>query len=66
LSSPFVGANTKLFADGALAQHLPAITHFADFARNGGLMSYGPNLLAAITSMGVLAAKVLDGNSEQV
>jgi putative tryptophan/tyrosine transport system substrate-binding protein len=61
LSSPFVGANTKLLADLALAQHLPAITLFSDFARNGGLMAYGPNLLAFFHQAGVMGGKVLKG-----
>jgi putative tryptophan/tyrosine transport system substrate-binding protein len=61
LSSPFVGANTKLLADLALAQHLPTITLFPDFARNGGLMAYGPNLLAFFHQAGTMASKILKG-----
>jgi putative tryptophan/tyrosine transport system substrate-binding protein len=61
LSSPFIGANTKLFAEKASTQHLPAITLYTEFAHNGGLMSYGPNLLALYRQYGALAAKVLDG-----
>lgn len=34
LSSPFIGSNTKLLADLALAQRLPAVTLFTDFARD--------------------------------
>jgi putative tryptophan/tyrosine transport system substrate-binding protein len=61
LSSPFVGANTKLLADLALAQHLPTVTLFPDFARNGGLMAYGPNLLDLFHQTGVMAGKILKG-----
>jgi putative ABC transport system substrate-binding protein len=61
LSSPFVGANTRLFADHALQRRLPAITLFPDFARNGGLMAYGPNLPAFYRQQGVIAAKILRG-----
>jgi putative tryptophan/tyrosine transport system substrate-binding protein len=61
LSSPFIGANTKLLADLALAQRSPAVTLFTDFARDGGLMAYGPNLLAFFRQEGVLAAKILRG-----
>ncbi len=63
LSSPFIGANTKLLADLALTQRLPTVTLFTDFARNGGLMAYGPNLLAFYRQQGVLAAKVLRGEN---
>ena len=45
LSSPVIGANTKLLADLASVHRLPAVTLFTDFAREGGLMAYGPNLL---------------------
>jgi putative ABC transport system substrate-binding protein len=62
LSSPIVGTNTKFLADLALAQRLPAVTVFTDFARDGGLMAYGPNLLAFFRQSGVLAAKVLRGD----
>jgi putative ABC transport system substrate-binding protein len=61
LSSPFIGANTKLLADLTLAQRLPAITLFTDFARDGGLMAYGPNLMAIFNQLGVQAAKLLQG-----
>jgi putative ABC transport system substrate-binding protein len=63
LSSPIVGTNTKFLADLALAQRLPAVTVFTDFARDGGLMAYGPNLLAFFRQSGVLAAKVLRGDN---
>ena len=61
LSTPVVGANTQLFADLAKAQRLPAITLFTDFARNGGLMAYGPNLLTYFRQMGIITAKILRG-----
>jgi putative tryptophan/tyrosine transport system substrate-binding protein len=37
------------------------VTLFTDFARNGGLMAYGPNLLAHYRQTGVMAAKILGG-----
>ena len=66
LSSPLIGANTNLLAELALAQKLPAITLFSDFARNGGLMAYGPNLLAQYRLAGVMAAKILHGTKPAV
>jgi putative ABC transport system substrate-binding protein len=50
-----------LLADLALKHRLPAITLFTDFARDGGLMAYGPNLLAFVRQGGVMAAKILLG-----
>jgi putative ABC transport system substrate-binding protein len=61
LSSPFVSANTKLLADQALSHRLPAITLFPHFARDGGLMGYGPNLLSYFRYVGVMAARILRG-----
>ena len=61
LSSPFIGGNTKLLADLALKYHLPAITLFTDFARDGGLMAYGPSIQTVTRTEGVIAAKILLG-----
>jgi putative ABC transport system substrate-binding protein len=66
LSSPLIGANTNLLAELALTQKLPAITLFPDFARNGGLMAYGPSLLAQYRLAGVMAAKILNGTKPAV
>jgi putative ABC transport system substrate-binding protein len=61
LSSPFIGGSTKLLADLTLEHRLPAVTLFTDFARDGGLMAYGPNILAYTRQEGVMAAKILLG-----
>jgi putative ABC transport system substrate-binding protein len=50
-----------LLADLALEHRLPAIMLFTDFARDGGLMAYGPNLFAFVRQGGVMAAKILLG-----
>jgi putative ABC transport system substrate-binding protein len=62
LSSPFLGTNTKPMADLALRHALPAVTLLSEFARNGGLMSYGPNILDIYRHVGGMTAKVLQGN----
>jgi putative tryptophan/tyrosine transport system substrate-binding protein len=64
LPRPFIGSHTKLFADLASAHRLPAITLFTDFARDGGLMAYGPNLLAFLRQQGVMAGKILQGATD--
>ena len=61
LSSPFVSANTKLLADQALLHRFPAITLFPHFARDGGLIGYGPNFLSYYRYAGVMAARILRG-----
>jgi putative ABC transport system substrate-binding protein len=62
LSSPFIGANAKLAAELTLSRKLPAVTLFSEFTRNGGLMSYGPNILDVYRHVGGIAAKVLQGS----
>src|SRR5262249_25582520 len=46
LSSPLVAPNVQVLAELALRHRFPAITLFPDFARAGGLLAYGPNLLS--------------------
>jgi ABC-type uncharacterized transport system substrate-binding protein len=62
LSSPFIGANAKLAAELTLKYKLPAVTLFSEFTRNGGLMSYEPNILDIYHHVGGIAAKVLQGS----
>jgi len=61
LSSPVIAPNVQMLAELASRHRLPAITLFPDFARVGGLLAYGPNLLGIYRRTGVLAAKVLAG-----
>src|SRR5215470_3049401 len=60
-SSPLIAPNVQVFAELALRHRLPAITLFPDFARAGGLLAYGPNLLGLYRLAGVLAGKVARG-----
>ena len=43
------------------SRNLPGITLFPDFARAGGLLAYGPNLLDMYRQSGVMIGKVLQG-----
>lgn len=61
LSTPLIPSNVKDLAEISLMQKLPAITLFSDFARAGGLLSYGPNFFAAMKQVGVLMGKILSG-----
>jgi putative ABC transport system substrate-binding protein len=61
LSSPLVAPNVQVLADLAIHHSLPAITLFPDFARAGGLLAYGPNLLDMYRQIGLIAGKVLQG-----
>ncbi len=61
LSSPLVFVNSKALAELTLKHRLPAITMFADFARSGGLLAYGPDLMSALRQAGAMAGKILAG-----
>jgi len=61
LSSPLIAPNVQVLADLALRHRLPAVTLFPDFARAGGFLAYGPNLLNLFRSVGILAGKILRG-----
>jgi putative ABC transport system substrate-binding protein len=61
LSSPMVSINSKRLAELTLQHRLPAISMFANFARAGGLISYGPNIDEFYRETGILSAKVLKG-----
>ena len=61
LSSPLISPNVQVLAELALRNRIPAITLFPDFARAGGFLAYGPNLLNLYRLTGVLAGKVLRG-----
>ena len=63
LSSPVLMADLKLVADLALKHKLPMVTFFGEFARAGGLMTYGPNLLDTYRQVGRMVGKVLHGVS---
>ena len=61
LSSPLFGARASVLADLALRHKLPTVTLFPDFARAGGLIAYGPNLLDTYRPLGLLVGKILQG-----
>jgi putative ABC transport system substrate-binding protein len=61
LSSPLIAPNVQILAELAVRHRLPSITLFPDFARAGGLLAYGPNLLGLYRRVGILGGKVLQG-----
>jgi ABC-type uncharacterized transport system substrate-binding protein len=61
LASPLIGSNAQRLAELAIHHRLPAVTLFPDFARAGGLLAYGVNLLDMYRQTGVMVAKVLQG-----
>jgi putative ABC transport system substrate-binding protein len=63
LSSPLFAANPQILADLALANRLPSISMFPDFAQKGGLIAYGPDLLELYPQASAMTRKLLQGAS---
>src|SRR4029079_6072392 len=61
MSSPLFGTNPNRLAEETVKNRLPAITLFPEFARAGGLMAYGVNLLGMFRQSGAIVGKVLNG-----
>jgi putative tryptophan/tyrosine transport system substrate-binding protein len=61
LSSPIFAGNPQLLGDLAIRNRLPAINNFPDFAQNGGLIGYGPELQSLFAQAGLLTRKVMQG-----
>ena len=61
LSSPLVSRNSKRIARFTLQKRLPAISAFRAFADAGGLLSYGPNLVAFRRSAAAYVDVILRG-----
>jgi putative ABC transport system substrate-binding protein len=62
LASPFLATLWKRIFDYAAQNRLPAIYQFAEAARQGGLMGYGPMLSEALRQMCIQLARILKGS----
>ncbi len=61
LSSPLFSANTRTAATLATSAGLPSIMLFPEFARDGGLIAYGPDLQDMFRRAGMMARRIIDG-----
>jgi putative ABC transport system substrate-binding protein len=62
LSSPLARARSAQIAEFSIKQRLPTISPFSEFARAGGLMSYGPNVQDFYLRTAAFVDKVLKGS----
>ena len=60
-SDPFLSGHRKQIVDFAARYHVPAIYEWPEYAREGGLMSYGTNLTSAFRQLGTYCGLVLKG-----
>ncbi|MFO1415316.1 MAG: ABC transporter substrate-binding protein [Burkholderiales bacterium] len=61
LTSPMISNNSKRLAEWAVARRMPGISPFRAFADAGGLMSYGPDLLAFRRFSATYVDRILKG-----
>src|SRR5262245_61582358 len=61
LSSPLFGGNPQTVADLAMRRRLPIISVFPDIAREGGLLSYGPEIQDLYRQAADMARKIIRG-----
>ena len=63
LTSPIVSVNSALIAEWTRQNRMPAISPFRAFAEGGGLLSYGPDLVAFRRISAAYVDKILKGAS---
>jgi putative ABC transport system substrate-binding protein len=63
LSSPVFGSFSGPVAQVASAARLPAIMLFPEFVKNGGLITYGPDLQELCRRAGAMARRIIDGEN---
>jgi putative tryptophan/tyrosine transport system substrate-binding protein len=61
LTSPLFNAGRQDIIDLAARYRLPTLVPFSGFAKDGGLVSYGPEVMTMYAQAGTLAAKILAG-----
>jgi putative ABC transport system substrate-binding protein len=63
LTSPILNSGRRAIADLAARHRLPTLLPFPGYTQDGGLVAYGPDLMTMYAQAGVLAVKILGGQS---
>jgi len=63
LTSPLFNAGRRTIIEQAARYRLPTLVPFSGFAKDGGLVSYGPDVVSMFAQAGAIAVNVLRGRS---
>jgi putative tryptophan/tyrosine transport system substrate-binding protein len=63
LTSPLFNAGRRTIIELAARYRLPTLVPFSGYAKDGGLVSYGPEVMTMYAQAGALAVKILAGRS---
>ena len=61
LTSPILNSGRRKIVELAMQHRLPTLFPFTGYTQDGGLVSYGPDVMAMYSQVGTLAVKVLGG-----
>jgi putative tryptophan/tyrosine transport system substrate-binding protein len=61
LTSPIVNSGRREIGELAARHRLPTLVPFPGYAQDGGLVSYGPDVMSMYTQAGTIAVKILAG-----
>ena len=61
LTSPVFNTGLRRLAQAAISHHVPTLVPFPEYAKAGGLIAYGPDVLTMYGQAAVLVGKVLSG-----
>jgi putative tryptophan/tyrosine transport system substrate-binding protein len=61
LTSPLFNSGRRIIIEGAARHRLPTLLPFSGYAKDGGLVSYGPDVMTMYAQAGTMAVKILAG-----
>jgi putative ABC transport system substrate-binding protein len=61
LTSPIINSGRRAIIELAARHRLPTLVPFSGYAKDGGLVSYGPDVMTMYVQAGTMAVKILTG-----
>jgi putative ABC transport system substrate-binding protein len=61
LTSPVFNSGRRAIIEAAARHRLPTLLPFSGYAKDGGLVSYGPEVMTMYAQAGTIAVKILTG-----